>query len=414
MVIKKIDFEVFLLSICCVLFLSPYIQRTVGTIGVLIFFGFYLLLEINHILHCENYIIINVVLILFYIGILLLYSLLGLSDKGAGQTNSVFFFLSYFLIIPIYKRLDMKKSIYLVTVCIVTIFFTMYQNYRLFIRMGYRFTQKWYRFGIKEAVNAQYVSAIMLFSGVLFCEYLIKKNSPKRYFYLALTVLSFMFNIIVTQRTITTLLSLAMFVLLFTVNGNMNSKKLFRVILFSLLAILLIFGYKTILPWIADLFGSERISKRINSIITLASSRNLSDVEDSSLGVRLRLIGVSIHTVFDSIPNFLFGVGDKADNLLVGNHSYFFDEFAKFGIIGGTLSVVVVCRMMKTIQLFSSIERSDILRKLLTIIFFVMFMRSLIGAILVPSIGVVMFVFTPLMFKLTNINQRNAEEKDAI
>ena len=411
--LQMIDIKVFLLGMICVCYLSPTVLRTIGTVGTVALIGFYLLLEINNLLHASIFEKITMLLIAFYIALLLIYSFLGMSDKGAGQTSSVLFMLGYFLIVPVRKTLSRKHCVFLVVICVLTILVTMLQNYALWIRMGHRITQQWWKIGVREVVNTQYVHAIVLFSGVMFSLFLVKKGSAVRYLYLAIVVVCFVFNIAVSQRMIALILSIVMVMLLSFANGEVTRGKIVRYLVFAVVFLFFVIEYQLVLGWLADVVGSDRLRRRINTISTLITMKSLTDLEDGSMATRLRLIGVSIRTVFSSIPNFFFGVGDKTDNSLVGNHSYFFDEFAKFGVIGGLVSCSIVVRMMKTARNVSTVVRSDPLHKLIDMMFLTMFIRSLIGGILSPPIGTVMFVFLPLVFRLLKEDAKAQGNADA-
>ncbi len=399
--IKRIDIEVFLLAVLCVCFLCPFVQRSLGTVGTLLIIASYLSLEVDRFLQVDDYERDTLFLIGLYIGLLLLYSFLKFSDEGGGQTNVVLFFFTFIPIVPIYRYLEQKHCVFIIRVCILTVFFTLAQNYALWVRMGHRFTQQWYRIsGILEVINTQYVTAIMLFSGVLFCMFLYKKGTKIRYFYLIMTALCFAFNCLVTQRLITVLLSLVMFFLLILANENGMKRKEYYFLFLAFLSLFMLLEYDVVLNIIADLINSERIRVRLNSISTLLRTMDLSMVARGSLTERLYLMGISVDTIFSSGTEFLFGVGDKANNLIVGNHSFFIDEFAKFGIFGGILSCTVVLRMLNTAKEISSVVNRDSLYTLLCVLFLVMILRSFVGQILSPPIGVIMFIFAPLVFRM--------------
>ena len=404
LIIKKTDISVFFLTLLCVTFLSPLILRTIGTVGVLALAAVYFLLEADHLFHINIQEKNTLILIGLYVAMLLLYTFLGKSDEGAGQTGAVLFMISFILIIPIYKRLNKKHCIFIIAACTATIMITLFQNYLLYVRLGNRISQQLYKVGYKEVVNTQYVSALMLFSGVLFSVFLCEPKKLVKFGALFITAVCFGFNILVTQRAITTILSFVLFFLLILVKGEMSKKKIIRYIIFLLLIMLLFLQYDAIIGFVADLFDSPRLKSRFDSILGFLSTGSIDNVEEGSLTVRIRLIGVSIKTFWSSISNFLFGVGEKIDYSVVGNHSQFFDEFAKFGIFGGLLSCTIFIKMSKIAKRISTIEKNDYHYKMLTVIFVVMVMRALIGGVFSPPIGIIMFIFMPISFKVMKLN----------
>ena len=222
---------------------------------------------------------------------------------------------------------------------------------------------------------------------------------------MTLAIICIAFNVVVTQRTIALLLTIVMLFLLLIVHGRITKRKIIGYFLLALLLAFVVMNYQLVLEWIADITNSDRMKSRIDTLSSLFATRDLEEVEEGSLTVRLRLIGVSISTFFGSLSNFVIGVGDKVNNTQVGNHSYFFDEFAKFGILGGTLSCAMVFRMLKTATRMSRIERNDPLKKYMLVIYATALLRALVGGLLSPYIGAVLFIITPLAFRVLKFDR---------
>ena len=129
-------------------------------------------------------------------------------------------------------------------------------------------------------------------------------------------------------------------------------------------------------------------------------SQDVSQIDRGSLSGRIQLTMISINTFFSSPSNFFFGVGDKLDNYLVGNHCYFFDEFAKFGLFGGILSCSIIGGMILSAIYISSINPKERLFKLITAMYIIVVFRALTGGLWAPSIGIMINIFIPLAFKL--------------
>ena len=267
--------------------------------------------------------------------------------------------------------------------------------------MGHRITQQWYRTeGVLEVVNTQYISATALFSGVLFSVFLYSKNLTYRCVCLALAALTFIFNTTITQRAASMLISLVMFLILYLCNGKTIFSRGVRNIMLVLSIILFLIGYKYILGFLAEYISSERLMARIDSLILLMETQDVSQIDGGSLSGRIRLTMVSINTFFRSPSNFFFGVGDKANNLLVGNHCYFFDEFAKFGLFGGILSCSIIVGMILTAISISSVKKSEVLFRLIIAMYLIVVFRALTGGLWAPSMGIMINIFIPLAFKL--------------
>lgn len=394
---------VFLLAILCVCFLSPAVMRTVGNAG---FFGIaflYLMIEINALANSDRTERNTMLLCVVYIGILFLYKFLGLSTASVSyHYNIVRFFLTFLCIVPIYKRLSRRQIHFLLFVCLGTLFITMAQNYLLKMSWGYRYSiQLYIREGEKTVINTQYTSAIMLISGAMFCAFLNGKTFARRIISLALAILCAYFNLVVTQRGIILFLSIFMYPALLLFNSKRDTKQVVNLTIITLLLLLLVSEYQTVLRGVASLIGSARLTSRIESMILVIERGSIEGTGGGSLAARLRLTGNSIRTFWGSFSNFLMGVGLRTDsNDLVGNHSQFFDEFARFGVLGGLLSSVTILRMLKATHVIAMTGRSEVLKNQLSVLLVIIVLRAFIGTIMDPSIGAALFITIPLTFRL--------------
>ncbi len=394
---------VFILCLLCICLLSPYVARTVGDIPIFVLTLLYLLLERNALLRCGKSERNALLLILLYIIILFVYKGVGLSTASvAYHYNIVKSFIPFICMLPIYQRLTRKQAIVLMVVLVAAVVFTMVHNFTLKSFWKSIFSQKLYKLrGVKGIVTTQYTSAILLFSGIMFCAFLNMKERMIRWLFLAIMILCLIFNTVVTQRGIALFLTILMLPLLLLYNGNRTPKRVIIMLVAILLLFLVILGYRTVLTWLAGLMPSDRLASRINSILKLIDAGGLENAEGGSLAARLRFIGVSIHTFWSSLPRMLFGVGLRTDtNNLVGNHSHFFDEFAKFGVFVGIFSVYNVINMLRQCRKEAGTTKGSGLNSQLSVLFFIYILRAFLGAIFDASIGAVVYFGIPLMFRL--------------
>ena len=397
--IKWSDLPTFLLACICICCLSLKVQRTIGLTAILALWMLYCFLEGYDLLHIKLQESLTLLLIVGYLAICFLYRYIGLSDEGTGITTTILFFIPYISILPIYHKLDRKQCIFILAVSIVTAFVTMWQNYLLWRRFGF-VPMHMFLEGYTEVVNTQYVSALMLLSGITFSAFLRERRKLLRYLYLGIALVCFLFNAVVTQRAITILLSFVMIPFLIMVNSKRGVGRILRFLALSSVLVFGLLGYRVILTGIANLLGSERLADRIFSIIRLFDQSSAAMEESNSLTVRLQLMGLSIQTFFASVPNFLIGVGDKADYLLVGGHGQFFDEFARYGVFGGLLSNGITVSTLYTIMKYVSLPRESVLFKQMLVIFLFFIIRGFVGTLYAPSIGATMFIILPLLFRL--------------
>ncbi len=409
--IHRIDVAVFLLAVFCVFLLSPWMERTMGNGVVFLVVAAYLAIMINPLVNCKKQERDTLFLIVIYLAILLLNKILKRSTASvAYHFVIVKYFLSYTCMIPIYNKLNKKHFYFLLTVALATMAVTMLQNYQIKLRWRHLYSIHLYNTsGIKAIINTQYTGAILFVSGALLCGFLHAKSIAVKSFMLAMTVACVAFNMVVTQRGIILLLTIFMFSLLFLFNTKVRTAK-YQTLLFLLICFIALFAfeYDKILIWLGNATGSARLSARLNSIITLLEADDINEIEGrGSLFARLRLTGVSIQTFFSSPGRFLFGVGHKMDtNLLVGNHSQFFDEFARWGIFGGTFSFILLLRMLKSSIVFSEIEKNTIFYRQIIVIIISIIIRSFVGAVIDESIGTAIYIVVPLFFRLLQIEKK--------
>ena len=402
--LKKDDISVFLFALLCIALLSPAVQRTIGDIGFLLLAGIYLLINVNRLLNAAWSEKAAVLLAVLYIAMLLFYKVIGSSTASVAYHMSIVrFFLAFICFVPLYPRLSRKQLTFILIVILGTMLVTMYQNYLLKIRLGSMYSIQLYNTaGIKTVINTQYTGAILLMSGALFCGFLNLRQIGKRVLLLALSAICLLFNLLVTQRGIILVLSVLMFPLLILFNSKKKSVWRYVIIMLVIIIVLFcVFDYARILSWIGGITGSARIANRLESIISLIRSGGIDGVESGSLVVRLQLMGNSIRTLFSSPGNFLIGVGFRTEtNDLVGNHSQILDEFARFGIIGGLLFILTITKMLKAARKMSVTDRRSVLFEQFSVIVLIFILRACVGTILDPSIGAVLFIAVPVLFRL--------------
>lgn len=405
------DVIVFLLGALCVCLLSPGVAKTVGGAAILLLAALCLLLELRMLKTCNDYETKTLLLIVLYLFLFFAYKFFGISTSSFSHHMTTFrYFLPFVCILPIYKRLTKRQIMFLLLVTLITISANMLWNVHLKSIWGRRYSyQLSGSSGVRGVINTQYVTAIMFLSGALYCVFLHSKRPIVRGAFLIGVLLCVYFNLVVTQRAITLFLTVVMLVLLTSFNNQRHSRR--RIILISI-AFLIIFlvalEYEAILTWLASTISSARLRSRIYSIIRLANSDSISDAGAGSLTARLRLMGVSLHTIFSSVSNFLFGVGLMDTNTVVGNHSQLLDEFARFGFFGGLLSNWVLLRMLKTARGMSRTARASVLWGQFNVLIVVTFLRITIGTVFDPSISVVLYIITPLLFRLMQMKEEKA------
>lgn len=410
---QNMNIIVFLLGILSVCAFSPFVSRSLGDIVLFIIIGLIILLEINLFPRCSVKKKNTIVLITCYLLLLGIYKVIGISDASMSFHFNIFrFFLIFICMMPLYDMLSKKQIRFLITVCLLTIAVTLFQNFLLKLRYGEGYSQRLYSVkGVKEVVNTYYTSALLMVSGFLFCAFLHEKSKGKKFFWFLGTVVCLLFNFIVTQRGIPLVLSALMFPLLILFNNDDRSRKTYiKVTVFIVIAVIMVIELDDILSWIGAMTGSDRLERRLNLLAVIWDEGGLESAEGSSLAVRFRLMGVSVNTFFSSANCFFAGSGlNTSTNHVVGNHSQLLDEFARYGIFGGLLSLYNLRSMLKITKGSTVGHSVPSIQKQINVLFLIFILRALLGFVYDTAVAGAMFILMPLMFKLMIMKRGNEE-----
>ena len=106
----------------------------------------------------------------------------------------------------------------------------------------------------------------------------------------------------------------------------------------------------------------------------------------------------SFRTFFFFFSNFLFGVGEsRINNLIIGHHSQWADQAAKYGIIGVILLYCALRRCFKSSMIFMSLNSKLNLKNHYTIFIWYFAIRGMLGMVIYPHFGIALFVIIPII-----------------
>lgn len=397
------DFPIFLLCLLIVISEIPIWSRIVPNI---VFYGLFALLifcTLGIYMSSRNSSRVLMVLMVVYFLILAVYKMLKVSSAAFSYySTTVKSFVFVIAMTGLIEHMSKRQKKAIIFVVIASICFTLFDNMRIFFLYGAtRFTRLFQteRFST-NAINTAYVYALLLFSGALFVVYSTTSKRALRISALALSVATVVFNTIIAQRATALVLALFMFPLLI-INRKKNSwKKILSIgITLALFAVLLFF-YDPLLDWLDNLIDSRRISVRLNQIRLIMANENISEAGGSVQG-RYNLILRSLETTFSSVRRFVFGAGDhRNDYTIIGNHSHFVDELARYGLVGMLVWIPMVWNMLAEMRRVSLIGNDSVLRGELIALQLTYLIRGFLGGIFEASISIQMFIFIPLIFNL--------------
>ncbi len=402
------DMVLCLLSVIIIIFETPAIAKTIGGEVVLSIIFVYILIILRPTarLNIEN--IKSIAFIFIYLFLIVFYKLSGFSDaEKSTYLKIIEFFFMFIMMYPLYARLEKKHIMVILSVIATSMGITMLYNIHLHNIWGLKYSMQLYTdSGVKGMIFTQYVSSILFASGACFVAFLEFKRYSVKALFLFLTLFLLYFNFTVAQRGIVLVFSMLMFPLLLFSRSSEKNRVLYVLIAAIIFACIMVVGYDVVLIKMAEIIGSTRLKSRIEAIVRLAQSADINQA-GGTMAARFYLIKTSVDTFLASVTNFIFGVGEhRLNNNIIGNHSNFIDEFARYGIIGGVLVISTICLMLKYVKKEINIEKDSGLLRQFNVLLLIFVLRSLCGFVLEQSIAVQMFVTIPLIFKLIMICER--------
>ncbi len=328
-----------IITITLVAFISPTIGVFTSPVQKLIMIGswyFYILIFENKGSFPKSF----AVFLVFWWMYELILRILDISSASIGNYYSLLCF--YDLVIKsiyiLYNYNDKEKefTFYLLYIFIIITIVESLFTYRIYGDELIRYLHNRSIFedtGIKF-VGTEFYNSLIFFIGILFYKYKVTNNRWKKWLSILGIILAYYFMLTIETRTTSLFCSL---ILLFTINygtGLNNSKKLITIIAIFILLL----SSQLWIPLLISIVP-ERVALRLSALF-------MGSGDDEGYLSRFALMKVDINTFFGSLTNFVFGVGDHRGSDkwgIIGQHSYFLDTLARYGIIGLTY-LIIFCR----------------------------------------------------------------------
>lgn len=352
-------------------------------------------------------------IVLGYVTLALAYKFLGKSTSELGYYFAEFKFLFVMLAMACAgPSLSKKQRLWLCVLAAGVLVANMADNVRLWKTLGRLYVTYFEGEGrASNVADTAFATAVMLGMGGVFLLALRARRAFLKWTSWALVLFFAYFLMFVAQRGITFFLGMAMLAFLAlpaTAFRAANAKKM-ALWSFSLLALLALFaggGGEALLSGLASLVeNSPRLQARISSVLVLLQGDSL-DGSASSLSGRIGMIKTSLDAFLQSPATIMFGIGHHSSFDVVGNHSLVVDTFARYGLVGGVLFVVLLRRIYLTVLESAGISRSNPLMPKLKAFYVVFILRALVGDPFRDSVAVQLFVTAPLLVSLLAAPER--------
>jgi len=397
---EKITFNAFLVSVYLVINFIPFLYRSLSMVSLAIIVAI-VLLNFNSLLKKPYIYMLLLSVILTTWELLLLF--IGISNTEYGYIFYSFrFFTSSLVLFPIIPKLtNLDKKMLLIS-WFLSFSFTIMHNFYLYLTMG----DAYYNFQTDASLanyniaDTYYGIAVVL---CLFISLIVLLNRKKYSFLLNIImvftmILSILF-IIIANRLTTIIISVIGFILIIIYNRARGKHvKYITIFVLTVLAFLVFTDVGAdILEKMLSFDFSDRIKDRIESIIFALRTGDFVNSKSSLSGRFIYTIN-SWNTWTNSFSSILFGVGDQRDNLeLIGNHSYFIDTLARFGIFYMLLLITFLYLCHK--ELIRNVN-NDSLKAQCGIILFIFIFRNFIGNSIYVVVGMVLYVVIPLILSM--------------
>lgn len=407
MVEKQVsNLSVVILALIIIIINEPLISIVVGGAGIIMLMVIFLVFNFRRYINDGKANSSAVLLVTLYLIFEIVYELLGISESSLiyyYYTISFFFFA--FAITPILPKLTRRQQNALIVVIVVSIFIAMLTNIQLSNQYGeYYIRLTDYYNGYTNVVNTQYISSLVIFCGLL----LIKARLSNEFKLVSYAMLFFSIYFIIAVGQRLTAIILLIFVLLFQ-TMYLGEKRRWRYVAYIIaivMAIILVVNYEPILLWISDLINNDRVTVRINQLLYAFKFGEIQGA-GGSLEVRFELMMNSLNTFKSSILSFFFGVGEhRTSNDLIGHHSQWIDQTAKYGVFGCVLIFFTLKKCFKDLKGALGLKKGRLLYHQYIIFISYFVIRGMIGYVIYPYFGVMIFVFLPLVFM--QINEKNS------
>ncbi|MBQ9236370.1 MAG: hypothetical protein IJ183_00435 [Prevotella sp.] len=243
--------------------------------------------------------------------------------------------------------------------------------------------------------GSMFVNMTVFYTCIMFFAFLNSKKGEGKYLFLLYFVISISFVLFFSIKASVVLLVLLSLILMYI---SYRSEENVKTILFlTTIAGGIIFLFRdSIISFLIDIIGSDRITQRLISLTTEA------DVQDSTLTGRANLWNVSLQSWLSSVSSFFFGIGDHNWNDFVstadsgiGSHSDLLDVLGRYGIMGA-------CILYSSIKVFYNYlqkKYGSAFKWEIFSFFVLMILMGLSKKFIAPEPPIVIFILFPLALR---------------
>ena len=334
-----------------------------------------------------------VLYLLLYGSVITIYKLVGISSANWSYISIYYSWIIYSLI-GVYVlnvfSFDRKKFIF------YGIYAAVMGNIIYICIYGHMYVNVWSKH-VELMANASYSSMITIFTGICFIWMLNDKRKRSRILSVLGVILSLYANVIILQRGTNFVLTILMIALLLLFNSRRQTKG-FIIGMVVVIGLLFFFITGIYVNIFNALIGQldYRLAKKMSQILIYLQTRDI-DAAGGFSG-RFYLAQTSLRTWTSSVIHFFVGAGDiRGSNTIIGNHSEIIDNFARYGLFIGLITISVLWRQMKDATSMINREKHSALKYQVIIVFMINIIRNILGTTLTGAMSIVLIIFMKLL-----------------
>lgn len=289
----------------------------------------------------------EIAVVLFWIGLQVLYKLLGVSDDTWANHSNPFSF--FFAMIACYYLLDnLKKTTLIKTGWILYGIVTLNLFYHYYI---FFLNEKVSLYDVNILLEkgivvggTSFVTTIAVY-GMLNFIFFYLTNTRWKWFYFVNIVLTLYFLFNIQTRAIALIILILFMVAVISLKAG-NNVQTTRLLAFSVFSLVVVFILPELLRLLISLdipYYSRKLTAILNVVIGNVAI-NANSLDESSFTARLFVENVSLNTWLASPVNFLFGKGFDAGFWFesgIGHHSEVIDILPRYGLLGFLITAYI-------------------------------------------------------------------------
>ena len=396
----SLNLSLFLILVLSIMSITPMIQ--VGKY-LLVLWGLFIIITTKYFIHAEKSLKQLAILGALYIAVCVAYWGVGISSAGFGYCvpNPFVFFSPIFALIVLSQSNDNQISVLFHAISLIIALNIVYSIWIV------------HALGLENVVfqslsdaadgsestsygGAMYVNMVIFYANITFITFLKTNNKIEKLVYLFYFCISAYFIIICSLKASAVLLLL--FSTLLQYIAYKGERNIGIIIALSIITLGIFYLFRdNIIDILINIIDSDRITSRLEVFKSGAElSANLSFAGREDLWM------VSLQSWLKTPITFFFGIGNHDWSAFtsvkesgIGNHSDFFDVFARYGLLGGVIFYSGLRRYYKYLQNKYSLQfRWEIISFFVLVILMGVTKRFVAGE---PAI--IIFILLPLCLK---------------